>query len=477
MAISLVATYPSAHSSTFSTSPLVSPSFTPAAGEVLVVKVAGNATWTITGGGLTWTQRAAQTSSSSLTPVRIFTATVGSSPVAMTVTATRAGATEVGYMLLERWAGAKLAATPANASASRANSGGALSYTITTAAANSVVTWIDADWYENAVSGTYASGATQEDWYHFNGWYTVYAAWQSAAAAGAQTVGMTQPASQSYSSAAVEIQAVTQPTGGGGSLSIAATADPGFSPPRVRIDITDTRTPPATSVTINRTDATGTMYPVRTGDGNPVALSNGQATVYDYEAPYSQQLTYATDVAGAATVQAFLPVTVPWLVHIGVPSRSITFRMARSSGSLPAETWAMEQGVFNVLGRSTPVVVTGGARTAPASTLPVLCQTSADLAGLRQILSDGMPLLLNTPPGYGIDPAYIAAGGVTVNRLGGVVSDPYRSVDIAYQVVGRPGGGTQAALTWFDVSGKYATWQAIADAGITSWSQLASPTS
>ena len=254
--------------------------------------------------------------------------------------------------------------------------------------------------------------------------------------------------------------------------TLTATPDPSYSPPRIRLDFTDTNTTPVTSVTINRQDASGRAYPVRTSDGNPLPTSGGAASVYDYEPPYGQDLVYSTTISGGPTATANLNVSRPWLVHPGIPSRSAMF--LQMAGSVQSETWDIDQGVFKVLGRSTPIVATGGVRFAPSSTLLLGVSNPTDLAGLKQLLSDGAPLLLNVPPslGWGIDTSYIAVGPVQNARATQLLVGAWRTLSLPYQVVARPVGGTRGGLTWNDVAAKYATWADLAATGMT-WAQLA----
>jgi hypothetical protein len=63
------------------------------------------------------------------------------------------------------------------------------------------------DW--NAVDGAsraYSSSATEEGYDFQSGVYTGYWAYQSAASAGAQTVGLTAPTGQAWAIAGIEIQ-------------------------------------------------------------------------------------------------------------------------------------------------------------------------------------------------------------------------------------------------------------------------------
>jgi len=254
--------------------------------------------------------------------------------------------------------------------------------------------------------------------------------------------------------------------------TLTATADPTFTPPRVRLDFADTGTTPVTSVTISRQDTSGLVTAVRTSDGNPLPVSGGAATIFDYEPPYGQGLTYSTDISGGPTATAELDVDRPWLVHPGIPSRSMTFR--QMAGSLASEVWDIDQGVFQVLARSTPIVTTGGARMAPAGTLLLGVSSAEELATLKLLLSDGAPLLLNVPPslGWGVDSSYIAIGRVEMARPIQVLTASWRTLSLPYQVVARPAGGTRSGLLWSDVAATYATWADLAATGMT-WADLA----
>ena len=257
--------------------------------------------------------------------------------------------------------------------------------------------------------------------------------------------------------------------------TLTATTDPTYSPPRIRLDFTDTAASPVTSVTINRQDASGRVYPVRTSDDGPLPTSGGAASVYDYEPPYAQDLIYSTTITGGPTATANLAVSRPWLVHPGIPSRSMTF--LQMAGSVQSETWDIDQGVFKVLMRSTPIVATGGVRFAPASTLLLGVSNPTDLAGLKQLLSDGAPLLLNVPGslGWGIDTSYIAVGPVQNARPTQLLVEAWRTLSLPYQVVARPAGGTRGGLTWDGVDAKYGPWSDIPTG--TTWAQLAAQSS
>jgi hypothetical protein len=254
-------------------------------------------------------------------------------------------------------------------------------------------------------------------------------------------------------------------------LTIAATEHPETSPPSVRLDITASGTPTVTSATVTRTDVNGRTYPVRTSDGGALPVSGGVATLWDYEIPYGTTSTYSVSATGATTVTdtALLNVTVPWLVHPGVPALSVPVTVQ----SAPDLTRPAEQGMFRVIGRRDPVVVSGGARSLPSGTLGLLTRTAAERAALDLLLDEASPLLLNTPDSWELGPAYISVGDVAETRVSRIPSEPYRVWRLDFQVVGRPAGGSQALRTWETVAAEYATWSAI-PAG-TTWAQLANP--
>jgi hypothetical protein len=153
MAPTLDASTPAAvYNDTAGVTSLVTASFTPPSGSIVVAKVtAGDAgTTSTTPTGLTFTSQLNIGTGGSTCRVAIYTATGGGS--AVTVTAAFGGTGNVRSLVVEVWTGAQLAATPATHSTNTTTPPtGAPTDTITTAGANSVVTWINADY--SAVDG------------------------------------------------------------------------------------------------------------------------------------------------------------------------------------------------------------------------------------------------------------------------------------------------------------------------------------
>lgn len=247
-------------------------------------------------------------------------------------------------------------------------------------------------------------------------------------------------------------------------VTVVPTVEASNSPPRVRLNITDTGTPNVTATTVTRLDPDGRTRPVRTADGNPLTLttsgSNRVGLLYDYEVPFGAPVTYST--LESPTVLA-APVTVAvtrvWLIHPGVPELSTTITVA----ALGPRARKVQQGVFYPMGRGAPVVQTDGARKAAEYTLSVLTMTENERAKLDQILADAGPLLLNVPSskGWGITYEYLAVGDVSENRQSPFAGEPLRVTEMACTVIERPVGGSQSERTYVDVLAINATYASL----------------
>jgi hypothetical protein len=206
----LVAVYPASQSDN-GTGTLTTASFTPAPGQVLVVKATTGdtscAVGSVSGGGLAWTLRASLSASNN-DPVKLWTATAPASPASMTVSVTFSGAPNSRSMLVEAWSNATLAASPAiNGSQSNTSA----LQTITTVGGSSVVTWIDSDW-------SVAGGSSPNPVYrgaavalatHLLAGCNVYYAAQPAAVPGQQTFGLSSPTGQIASLVGIELLSIT----------------------------------------------------------------------------------------------------------------------------------------------------------------------------------------------------------------------------------------------------------------------------
>jgi hypothetical protein len=210
-----------AASSSGTPSTSASVSLTPASGDVLVVKAVSEDsivplnTPTDTAGN-SWTLRVSSLVSSHTTGYIWTAVAAGSSTTTITVAKTNGAGTFILSMCAEAWRSADLAPSPVTVAATGS---GAPSTTLATSQAGSVVTWADGDWTANSPgSRTYdtTSASPVEEFIDdrsSTSTYVSYFAYQGAASAAAQTLGMTIPSSQTFTLVALEVLDL----GGGGS--------------------------------------------------------------------------------------------------------------------------------------------------------------------------------------------------------------------------------------------------------------------
>jgi hypothetical protein len=110
-------------------------------------------------------------------------------------------------MTVERWSSALLATTPATNSTITGNNTQP-SATITTTANNSILTWVSTDDSStDPATRAYLSSATEDGLAdgHTSVSSVQYYAYQTAATAGSQTIGMSAPASQKWVMVGIEV--------------------------------------------------------------------------------------------------------------------------------------------------------------------------------------------------------------------------------------------------------------------------------
>lgn len=451
------------------------------AGDLIVVKAnsryngAANHIQTPTGGGLTYTLQQSIEDVAGHSNAYIWTAT---SPTTQTFTLSILGGNYVYWTFeVKVWRNHGGVGTSAKKYASATTS-----LSMTTTGDNSAVELLDVDY--SAKDGTSrawltSAGAFTESTYQYNsGVLTVYAGHHAdVGALGSKTFGMSAPAAQVPSLIAVEVLAAPVVVATG-SLSITATALPGNTPPAIEVDINDTRSPGAASqLTIMRINPDGSSSPVRTTDGNPLQLASGVGTVYDYEMPLGQLVSYTTlEVPGVTSLQTSVDAPRPWLVHPGVPDLSVQLGTFMP-GSFTKRTRPVTQGVFQVMSRENPVVVTDGVRKGIQSSFSVLVTNANDLDAIDTILSGAATLLLNISPslGFTFPTCYIAVGPVDYQPMQDKVFEQQFTVVMPFTVVDRPAGGSQAQRTWVDVIAAYGSWNAVMAAYRTWQDELTGP--
>jgi hypothetical protein len=171
-------------------------------------------------------------------------------------------------------------------------------------------------------------------------------------------------------------------------------------------------------------------------------------TVIDGEAPLDVPLVYevyAPSLIGGRARSA--PATLAsnnatWLTHPAAAAAPV-----RCAPTLtPTLARKITQGVFAVIGRANPVVVSATVRTAPAGTLTFAVESFADRDTLLGLFADGSALLLRPPGDYGYGPGmWIALGDVTEDPQGRPAWMPVRELSAPFQVVDPPAGPNSLA--------------------------------
>jgi hypothetical protein len=424
MAPTLVASY-YVQSSGTSTAAVTTPSFTPTNGEVIVVKLE---TWDTavamgapTGGSQTYTSRAIVAPGGFRPWAGIYTAVIAGSPGSMTVSSTP-GASSRYSMVVERWTG-QLAASPA-VGTNNAGSGSA-NGTVTTTGTNSIVSWVASDAQSlDPATRAYLASATDEgvrdDHVGANG--VAYHAYQTAAAAGSQSFGLSAPTGMQYCIAGIEVQdAAPAATDGGGYIEQAFW--PGDGPnttqrfvdnlwlsTEVTVTSTDTTIADAPSGVLTGTSPAATTIDVLTPDApSGVRAAESPATVAVSVAIADTPAGVRAGASSAATTIDVLTADAPAGVRAGASSAATTIdvltpdapsgvRLAESPAAAGSSTFVSDtpSGVRAGASSATTTIdvltpdVPSGARAGASSAATTIDVLTADTpSGIRAAESPG----------------------------------------------------------------------------------------
>jgi hypothetical protein len=227
---------------------------------------------------------------------------------------------------------------------------------------------------------------------------------------------------------------------------------------RVSVALNWPSSPVPETATIERVNADGSVTGVRGAE--LVTLVAGAWVGDDYEAPLDESFYYvatSTDRPGESLTSETYTMSsdgLTWLKHPGKPFLNMVITISQP----PNWVRPVSQGIFDVLGRSTPVAVTMR-RSAARGELTVATADEAQRLGLLSLLDDGSPLYLQTPAGYGVGNIYISVGELTEERVTRVGQTQERRWTLPATIVNRPVGGVLATgNSWSDVLGEYASW-------------------
>lgn len=224
-----------------------------------------------------------------------------------------------------------------------------------------------------------------------------------------------------------------------------------------------------TSCKLQRCDPSGFETVIRSGAS--IALIDGAAVVYDFEAPLDVPVYWeAVDTADPpADTATSVKVVIEshgysWLKDPGLPSRNLKVPVTTSIAEL---TRAARAGVFDVINRTYPVVISS-LRRGPSGDLVLHTYNDGERERMMTLLSRGTVLLFQTPDGMGWGSRYIHVGDVSEARVG-LAMEQARKWTLPFTVVDRPVGLATAppGTTWQDVDSQNADWQTLYDQEVT----------
>ncbi|MFD3517699.1 hypothetical protein [Streptomyces sp. NPDC058657] len=191
-----------------------------------------------------------------------------------------------------------------------------------------------------------------------------------------------------------------------------------------------------------RVGADGIEVPVRGGD---LAWSpGGVAVAYDHESPlglaaswFAYPVSWA-GVVGARSAGVSVTVSEPeptrdvWIKSITEPGLSLRVRVM----AWPTLEYAERQERFDVLGSSAPVMRVDP-WSLPTSAAQIETTTLAERLALRELLTVGTTVLVQTRQEYGREDAYWVPGKLS-EQMAGDAGDPHRTWDVPMTAVARP---------------------------------------
>lgn len=217
-------------------------------------------------------------------------------------------------------------------------------------------------------------------------------------------------------------------------------------------------------ISIWRVEPDGARYPVRSYDGDVVDLPytyTETVSVEDYEAPAGLPVWYwvqfrDSDGTGRAT-QSTRTVTAPapedptyvWVKSPGLPA------LNSSAQVVAPVSWsrAARESRYDIVGRSSPVVRTD-ARASRTGSLQLYAWDAADHQAFADLLSAGLPVLIQAHQGRGMDGnLYASVGDASAEPIDGPPEDPSWVWSLELTEIARPSGALQgsAGRTWDDV--------------------------
>jgi hypothetical protein len=251
--------------------------------------------------------------------------------------------------------------------------------------------------------------------------------------------------------------------------TVTATAD--STNARAIVTVTQSGTPAWDHVVVQKSlDNGSTWIGVRSGD---VDVAPGDTlTISDYESPNGQPAVYRAQAQRTATTGGIDQITVSqfspssgavawrsdsvWLKSPLFPAFNTTVRL----GQFGTFTRRIARGVFDIAGRSKPVVVSD-VRHGLEGQLTIAVRSIDELDDIRFMSDLSTTVLLQTPAAYNFGSKYLALGDEHEDRINIVASNAFRWVQFDFVEVDSPVGDALATTTTPGKppqAGSVATW-------------------
>ncbi|MFD6364488.1 hypothetical protein ACFWFX_32295 [Streptomyces roseolus] len=325
------------------------------------------------------------------------------------------------------------------------------------AAANPVVVDVQFTWY-SAGGSTVSTGTFRWTTSAAAGWYTPLGSDMAPEGAATLRVGfrILSPGTTTY----YLDEALVGP-GGLGVLADVVTESYGTD-----ISLQGLTTGGHTHYGLWRMGVDGGLTPVRgeTGDIVAVPITGDLAVAADYEAPLGVPLRYLVRVyTGSSYLQTrsrsvTIPEPPPTDVVLKDPVQPVRQTVV-SVQTLPDWSRPARQGVHQISGRATPIVITD-VRTSRTGTLTVTTATHDDITRLWWLLESGRTIFVQWPSHWGETDMYVQVGDVTAGHITRLADQADRTWPLPLVEVDRPIGGLigSASRTWADVEAEATDW-------------------
>lgn len=228
---------------------------------------------------------------------------------------------------------------------------------------------------------------------------------------------------------------------------------------RIKLTVLGPASPAGATIQILRVHPSGRFTFVRSANGIPFAQGG---VYYDHEAPIRRACTYTAFVhnsdgtlwAESNEDSCYWDTDQDWIKDPGLPARD----MRMTVESMPTYEYDSPVGIFPVMGRPAPVVVTD-VRHSATGEVNIITQQAQDRDQLHLLTSTGHVLLLQTPPERGVGNMYVALQKTTEQRVVRKGVEDARLWTLQYVEVDEPSGaGVAGGTTWSDVVASYDSW-------------------